>query len=245
MTNRRWGTGAVTLFVLVSGGCADEPGGVEEIASAVSCAPLTLTSTPTSRETRSGSRRRRLRARSICGTTIHSSTTSRPSGRTCGTCHQEALGWTITPGFARSRRPTDPLFAFDGSDCLAPGVANHDPAANSTEMLSKALIRIDLAILPTADYVLVSAVDPLGCPTPPSAADLRMYRRPLPIANTAFVTTVMWDGRENVNPPNNTSALILADLAHQSNDATRGHAQATADLSATDQVVDLTFEPVY
>ena len=109
-------------------------------------------------------------------------------------------------------------------------------------MLSKALIRIDLGIPPTADYVLVSAVDRLACPTPPSATGLRMYRRPLPSANTAFVTTVMWDGRENVNPPNNTSALILADLAHQSNDATRIHAQGTVDLAATDQSSIVSFE---
>jgi cytochrome c peroxidase len=162
--------------------------------------------------------------------------------RTCGTCHQEAMGWTITPGFARSRKPSDPLFVFDGSDCLPPGIANPDPAANSTEMLSKALVRIDIGIPPTADFVLVSAVDPLACPTPPSAADLRMYRRPLPAANSAFLSTVMWDGRENVNPPNNTSALIFANLEHQSNDATRGHAQGAADLSAADQSSIVNFE---
>ena len=68
----------------------------------------------------------------------------------------------------------------------------------------------------------MSAVDSLGCATPATATALRMYRRPLPTANTAFQTTVMWDGRENVNPPNNTPAVVLADLAHQSNDATRG-----------------------
>jgi hypothetical protein len=85
-------------------------------------------------------------------------------------------------------------------------------------------------------------VDPLACPTPPSAADLRMYRRPLPASNTAFVTTVMWDGRENVNPPNNTKDLIIADLKHQSNDATRGHAQATADLSDANQSSIVSFE---
>ncbi len=240
-----WATGVLTVFVAVSAGCGDEPGGqpggVEEIASAVSYAPHLHLDTDITRDA------------------IGLSSTVSPSkidlkddnpffhdfgtnGRVCGTCHQEAFGWTITPDFARSRKPSDPLFAFDGSDCLAPGVANHDPAANSTEMLSKALIRIDIGILPTADYALVSEVDPLACPTPPSAADLRMYRRPLPSANTAFLTTVMWDGRENVNPPNNTTALILADLAHQSNDATRGHAQATADLSTTDQSSIVTFE---
>jgi hypothetical protein len=164
------------------------------------------------------------------------------NGRVCGTCHQEALGWTITPGFAQSRKPDDPLFVFDGSDCLPPGVPNPHPRANSKEMLAKALIRIDIGFPAVTDYTLVSAVEPLGCPTPASAADLRMYRRPLPASNTAFVTTVMWDGRENVNPPNNTEALIAANLAHQSNDATRGHAQATADLPDATQSAIVAFE---
>lgn len=164
------------------------------------------------------------------------------NGRTCGTCHQEALGWTITPYFARSRPANDPLFAFDGSDCLPAGVPNNHPRANSKEMLSKALVRIDLGVPATADFVLVSSIDRLACPTAPSAADLRMYRRPLPASNTAFLTTVMWDGRENVNPPNNTTALMIANLKHQSNDATRGHAQATTDLSDANQTAMVGFE---
>jgi hypothetical protein len=69
-----------------------------------------------------------------------------------------------------------------------------------------------------------------------------MYRRPLPAANTAFQTTIMWDGRENVNPPNNTQASMVANLQHQSNDATRGHAQADADLSDADQSTIVAFE---
>ena len=245
MTKRGWVTGVVTVFVAVSGGCGDEPGGqpgaVDEIASAIENPSYLRLDTDVTRDA--------IGLSSTVSPTKIDQRADNPffhdfgtNGRVCGTCHQEALGWSITPGFARSRKPSDPLFAFDGSDCLAAGVANHDPSANSTEMLSKALIRIDIGILPTADFALVSAVDPLACPTPPSAADLRMYRRPLPTANTAFLTTVMWDGRENVNPPNNTSALILADLAHQSNDATRGHAQATADLSAADQSSIVTFE---
>lgn len=162
--------------------------------------------------------------------------------RTCGTCHQEAFGWTITPEFARSRHFNDPLFAFDGSDCLAPGVRNHNPYVHSKQMLSKALVRIDLGIPAGADFTMTSAVDHLACPTPLSPADLRMYRRPLPAANTIFQSTVMWDGRENVNPPNDTIDLILADLRHQSNSATRGHAQATMDLSAANQDSIVKFE---
>src|SRR5205823_4190800 len=53
------------------------------------------------------------------------------NGRTCGTCHVASLGWTITPSDVRGRKTTDPIFVFDGSDCLPPGVANPDPVANS------------------------------------------------------------------------------------------------------------------
>jgi hypothetical protein len=147
------------------------------------------------------------------------------NGRVCGSCHQESYGWTITPEFAQSRPANDPLFVFDGSDCLPPGVPNPSPTTSSTQMLSKALVRIEIGIPMNADYTLVDSFDPLHCPTPPSAATLRMYRRPLPAANTAFLSTVMWDGRENVTAPNNTVTLIGQDLAHQSNSATVGHAQ--------------------
>jgi cytochrome c peroxidase len=164
------------------------------------------------------------------------------NGRVCGTCHQESQGWTITPDFARSRSASDPLFAFDGSDCLPPGVANTNPTLNSTQMRSKANVRIDLPIPSGADFTLTSYSDPLGCPTAPSAAGLRMYRRPLPTSNTAFATTVMWDGRENVNPPNATTALMHANLAHQANDATLGHAQAAQPLSASTADAMVVFE---
>jgi hypothetical protein len=164
------------------------------------------------------------------------------NGRVCGSCHQESLGWTITPGFAQSRPANDPLFLFDGSDCLPPGVANSNPTANSTLLRSKGLIRIEIGIPSNADYTLVGHNDPLNCPTAPSATSLRMYRRPLPASNTAFLSTVMWDGRENVNPPNNTVALIQADLAHQSNSATRGHAQATSSLQSTTEQSIVSFE---
>ena len=164
------------------------------------------------------------------------------NGRTCGTCHQEAFGWTISPLFALTRPASDPLFVFDGSDCLPPGVPNHNRFASSTEMLSKALVRIEIGIPDGADFTLTSAVDPLACPTAPSGANLRMYRRPLPVSNTAFLSAVMWDGRENVNKPNNTVALIQANLAHQSNDATLGHAQAAAPLPDADQQQIVAFE---
>jgi cytochrome c556 len=240
MSNRGWVAGALAFSVAVAGGCGTEQsdGGETTTADVGSKSHLftDVTVDDIGLATTVSPSRIDLSAKNPF---FHDFGTN---GRTCGTCHQEAFGWTITPAFARSRKPSDPLFVFDGSDCLPAGVANPDPPANSREMLAKALIRIDIGVPATADFTLVSAVDPLACPTPPSAADLRMYRRPLPASNTAFVTTVMWDGRENVNPPNNTQDLIIADLKHQSNDATRGHAQATADLSDANQSSIVSFE---
>jgi hypothetical protein len=240
MSKRGWLIGSLTLIVSLAGGCGDENSGDETNGDYVVKAKQHLfTDITADAAGYSGTASPTRIDLSAKNPFFHDFGTN---GRVCGTCHQEALGWTITPAFAHSRRANDPLFVFDGSDCLPAGVPNPSPRANSTEMLAKALVRIDIGIPTTADYTLVSAVDSLACPTPPDATDLRMYRRPLPASNTAFVTTVMWDGRENVNPPNNTTDLIIADLKHQSNDATRGHAQATADLGDADQSAVVTFE---
>jgi hypothetical protein len=76
-----------------------------------------------------------------------------------------------------------------------------------------------------------------------------MYRRPLPTTNLRFLSTVMWDGRESspqtgtqkINPATNPGDL-LADLAHQSVDATNGHAQASTPLTAAQQQAIVNFE---
>lgn len=138
------------------------------------------------------------------------------NGRTCGTCHKIDQGWSFTPAAASALPSSDPLFVFDGSDCLAPGQPNPDPTANSRALLRNGLIRVEIAIPAGADYTLVDARDRLGCP-PLAGSTLRMYRRPLPSANSAFLTTVMWDGRE-------------PSLAHQAIDATFGHAQSVSGL---------------
>ena len=59
-----------------------------------------------------------------------------------------------------------------------------------------------------------------------------MYRRPLPSTNLRFLSAVMFDGREST-PLTGTQKItfanypgsLLSDLAHQSVDATTGHAQ--------------------
>jgi hypothetical protein len=64
-----------------------------------------------------------------------------------------------------------------------------------------------------------------------------MYRRPLPSTNLRFLSTLMWDGRESSSQTGTTPIIydqtnpqgnLLTDLAHQSIDATTGHAQGAS-----------------
>jgi cytochrome c peroxidase len=158
------------------------------------------------------------------------------NGRVCGTCHHEDQGWTTTPAFARTLPDDDPLFLFDGSDCLPTGVTNPSPKQNSTEMLGFGNVRVELPIVVGADYSLSDFVDPHACAVAPTVGALRMYRRPLPVANTHFLSVVMWDGRESV------TLSVSDDLAHQSDTANRVHAQATAALSDDDRRTIVDFE---
>lgn len=158
------------------------------------------------------------------------------NGRSCGTCHVEGLGWSITPEHARKLRKDDPLFRFDGSDCLPAGVRNPNPHVHSKEMLRHANVRVEIPVPPNADFVLEAATNPHACPTPPNPAGLHMFRRPLPTTNIEFLATIMWDGRENSRP------TIFGSLLAQANGATRGHAQAAADLTDTDQNELVSFE---
>jgi cytochrome c peroxidase len=91
------------------------------------------------------------------------------------------------------------------------------------------LFRIALAVPVTRDFDVVSVSNPYGCG---ETGVISMYRRPLPATNLKFLSTVMFDGRESsvqtgttpISSSNYPQAL-LDDLAHQSLDATLGHAQ--------------------
>lgn len=71
------------------------------------------------------------------------------------------------------------------------------------------------------------------------------YRRPLPSTNLRF----LWDGRES-SAQTGTQTItfatnpgdLLADLAHQSLDATNGHAQASTPLTVQQQQAIVDFE---
>jgi hypothetical protein len=103
-------------------------------------------------------------------------------------------------------------------------------------LLNKGVIRIGLPIPAGAEFALIHVDDPYGFA---SAAQLSLFRRPLPATNLRFLTTVMFDGRESFAPlgtlpilagntPAQNAAALFADLMHQANDATTGHAQGFA-----------------
>jgi hypothetical protein len=180
------------------------------------------------------------------------------NGRTCFSCHVPSAGWTIVPGEVRERfeatRGLDPIFrVVDGSNSPLADVSTVKARRAAYSMLlKKGAIRVGLPIPANAEFTLAGVDDPHGYA---SARELSLFRRPLPTTNLRFLTTVMWDGREStpltgtlpiftptpVSPiPDQLDQLernLVADLRHQSNDATTGHAQAmlpglTADLQA-------------
>lgn len=180
------------------------------------------------------------------------------NGRSCATCHQEAEGWTITPAGLAARfnatGGTDPAFKpNDGANSprAATGTLAEKRAAYSM-LLSKGLIRVGLPMPANAEFTLVRTVDPYNFA---SATELSLFRRPLPSANLKFASSIMWDGRETFADTAANATICIAqsrpaqcfksidfDLLHQANGAVRGHAEATADLSAAEQRQIVDFE---
>ena len=163
------------------------------------------------------------------------------NGRACGSCHQAGDGWTIVPAHVQERFAatggTDPIFRTnDGSNSPLADVSTVEARRVAYSMLlSKGLIRVGLPMPANAEFSLAAVDDPYGYA---SASELSLFRRPLPATNLGFLSTVMWDGRE----PSPAAAGLTASLLHQANDATRGHAQATQDLSAATQQAIVDFE---
>src|SRR5947207_4157648 len=149
------------------------------------------------------------------------------NGRTCNTCHLIDQGWSITPSAVQARFDKDggldPIFApVDGTNCPTDNVSTVvERAAATTLLRTKGLIRIARPIPAGAECNLTAVDDPYNC----SVDGLSLYRRPLPTTNVAFLSDVMWDGRES-------SQLSLFDgLKNQARDATTGHAEASQEPS--------------
>ncbi len=150
------------------------------------------------------------------------------NGRSCVSCHQPGDGWTATPPHIQARfyfsAGNDPIFRpNDGANCPSADVSTFEARKSTYSLLlTKGLIRVSLPVPVSADFTIRDIQDPYACPETTNSRPA-MYRRPLPSTNLAFLATVMWDGRETF-----AAQAISADLAHQSIDATLGHAQAAA-----------------
>jgi cytochrome c peroxidase len=156
------------------------------------------------------------------------------NGRRCVSCHVPAAAWSITPSQVRAvfdatngGTRADPLGlgaifrTNDGSNAPNADVSTLDKRRAAYSMLlSRGLIRVGLPIPANAEFELVAVDDPYHFA---SAAELSLFRRPLPSTNLKFLSTVMWDGRET-----QAGQSIHFDLSQQSTDATQGHAQGDA-----------------
>jgi len=140
------------------------------------------------------------------------------NGRSCGSCHQPADGWTIVPAHVQTRfeatNGEDPIFRTnDGSNSPAAEVSSVEARRSAYSMLlTKGLIRVGIGVPSTAEFELIDVDDPYGYA---SASELSLFRRPLPTTNLPFLATVMWDGRETF-----ADQSIHFDLSDQANGAT-------------------------
>lgn len=158
------------------------------------------------------------------------------NGRSCATCHQASDGMSVSAENVERRflfsQGQDPIFrTVDGSNC------NHNIDVSTLEgraaaynlLRTRGLIRIAIAVPASANYQVVNVNNPYGCN---ESNVISMYRRPLPATNLRFLSAVMFDGRESSAATGTTKieysnypTSLLNDLAHQSVDATTGHAQ--------------------
>jgi len=184
------------------------------------------------------------------------------NGRRCVSCHVPSAGWTIVPAQVRAIFDRtgggvidDPLGlgaifrTNDGSNSPNADVSTLEARRGAYSMvLSKGLIRVGIGVPATADFELVAVDDPYGFA---SAAELSLFRRPLPTANLQFLSTVMWDGRETFRGTDHCNiaaaggacfASIHFDLADQSNGATQGHAQAPTPITNAQREAIVAFE---
>src|SRR6266849_1995838 len=184
------------------------------------------------------------------------------NGRRCVSCHVPSAGWTIVPaqvqaifdrtlgGVIQDALGLGAIFRTnDGSNSPTADVSSLAARRSAYSMvLTKGLIRVGIGVPATADFKLVGVDDPYHFA---SAAELSLFRRPLPTTNLQFLSTVMWDGRETFGGTDHCNiaaeggkcfASIHFDLADQSNGATQGHAQAPNPITDAQREAIVAFE---
>ncbi|HTV78055.1 MAG TPA: hypothetical protein VMF03_07345 [Steroidobacteraceae bacterium] len=175
------------------------------------------------------------------------------NGRSCSTCHVASQAFGLSAVGVQVRYlltgGRDVLFAsVDGANC--PNAPANRPQSHSL-LLQSAVIRIPLQFPPAPpvqpQFTISVVHDPYGCAisADPNTGqpDVSVYRRPLPTTNLSFLSAVMFDGRETVQPLTSAAtfrANLITDLTQQASDATLTHAQATQVPSASQlaQIVD-------
>lgn len=180
------------------------------------------------------------------------------NGRSCASCHDQNAGWSVTPETLTTRfnstNGLDPVFrTVDGANSPNAPVATVAQRRSAYSLLlNKGLIRVGLPMPAGAEFTLDAVDDPYGFA---SAAQMSLFRRPLPSTNLKFSVVTMWDGRETAADTNPGSQFCVrgsnplrcygpvdANLLSQANNAVIGHAEAAAGLSATDQRAIVDFE---
>jgi len=178
------------------------------------------------------------------------------NGRSCASCHSENAGWSVTPNDLQQRflqsSGNDAVFRLvDGANSPRAAVGTIDQKRLAYSMLlTKGVIRVGIPMPANADFSLVRVDDPYGHA---SAAELSLFRRPLPSANLKFLSTVMWDARETIPSATGPNCILGANparcfasidtgLLRQASDAVRGHAEAAQELSAAEQRAIVDFE---
>ncbi len=168
------------------------------------------------------------------------------NGRTCFTCHAFDDGWTLSTFAVQMDFDSNSMVA--SNDDLVPVFRTNDgtnspnadvstPAARQAAysmLLTKAVIRVGMAMPKNAEFTLTAVDDPYHFA---SAAQLSLFRRPLPTQNLAFESDIMWDGRETVP----CEPVSLA-IANQANDAILSHANASSPLSEETRTAIADFE---
>jgi cytochrome c peroxidase len=176
------------------------------------------------------------------------------NGRACATCHRPDQDWTISSKEIERRfdatQGRDPIFlAVDGAACNQPVDTATVQARRSafSLLLDRGLIRMALPVPDHAEFAVVRVENHHGCS---DRAVLSLYRRPLPVTNLRFLTTVMWDGRGS-SPHSGTRLIgsapaasddLRADLAAQADDAARIHLQVSRPLTPEQQRSLVDFE---
>lgn len=171
------------------------------------------------------------------------------NGRSCESCHQQSQGWTISAAGVQRRfqrsAGLDPIFRLvDGAVSPLADVSTLEARRRAYAMLLKyGDLRIGIPMPANAEFHLSAVDDPYGYA---SAAELSLFRRPLPATNLIWDTAVMWDGRETFapfQPPMDAGIdreVLNASLASQARDAILGHEQAGAlpDADIITRIVD-------